>query len=168
MATEIVQLKVSGLMGSFCTMSVETALKRYEAIKSVLVNLVHGIVLVEADTAKMPKDAIAEAVEKLGYTVSATEVQQYQTDEYLFKLIKQRGAIGIAVSILDLFIDPINLLGLPQQYRTWISLAVATFVLFWVGYPVLKKTIMAVGDQCQRPALHGCVGCVFYRYSVPV
>ncbi len=147
MATEIVQLKVSGLMCSFCTMSVETALKRYEAIKSVMVNLVHGIVLVEADTAKMPKEAIAEAVEKLGYDVSATEVQQYQTDESLFKLIKQRGAIGMAVSILDLLIDPINLFGLPRQFRAWFSLAVATFVLFWVGYPVLKKTILAARQR---------------------
>lgn len=134
-------------MCSFCTMSVETALKRNEAIKSVMVNLVHGIVVVEADTAKMPKETIAEAVEKLGYTVSATEVQQYQSDESLFKLIKQRGAIGMAVSVLDLFVDPINLLGLPQQYRTWFSLAVATFVLFWVGYPVLRKTIMAIHQR---------------------
>ncbi len=147
MATEVVQLKVSGLMCSFCTMSVETALKRYEAIKNVTVNLVHGIVLVEADTAKMSKEALADAVEKLGYSVSATEVQQYQTDESLFKLIKQRGAIGMVVSILDLLIDPINLFGLPQQYRGWFSLAVATFVLFWVGYPVLKKTIMAVRQR---------------------
>lgn len=134
-------------MCSFCTMSVETALKRYKAIKSVMVNLVHGIVLVEADTAKMPKQAIAEAVEKLGYNVSATEVQQYQTDESLFNLIKQRGAIGMAVSLLDLLIDPIDLLGQPQQYRAWFSLAVATFVLFWVGYPVLKKTILAVRQR---------------------
>ncbi|OJW77803.1 MAG: copper-translocating P-type ATPase [Bacteroidetes bacterium 46-16] len=128
-------------------MSVETALKRYEAIKSVMVNLVHGIVLVEADTAKMPKDAIAEAVEKLGYTVSATEVQQYQTDESLFKFIKQRGAIGMSVSILDLLIDPLNLFGLPQHYRAWFSLAVATFVLFWVGFPILRKTIMAIRQR---------------------
>lgn len=140
-------MKVSGLMCSFCTMSVETALKRYEAIKSVMVNLVHGIVLVEADTVEMPKEAIAEAVEKLGYDVSATEVQQYQTDESLFKLIKQRGAIGMAVSLLDLLIDPINLFGMAQQYRAWFSLAVATFVLFWVGYPVLKKTILAVRQR---------------------
>lgn len=134
-------------MCSFCTMSVETALKRNESIKSVMVNLVHGIVLVEADTAKMPKEAIAEAVEKLGYSVSATEVQHYQTDESLFHLIKQRGAIGMAVSVLDLLMDPVNLFSLPQQYRAWFSLAVATFVLFWVGYPILKKTILAVRQR---------------------
>ena len=134
-------------MCSFCTMSVETALKRYEAIKNVTVNLVHGIVLVEADTAKMPKEALAGAVEKLGYSVSATEVQQYQTDESLFQLIKQRGAIGMVVSIVDLLVDPVNLLGLPQQYRSWFSLAVATFILFWVGYPVLKKTVMAIRQR---------------------
>lgn len=134
-------------MCSFCTMSVETALKRYPAIKNVMVNLVHGIVLVEADTEQMNQDQIALAVEKLGYSISQTEVQQYKTDEDLFKLIKTRGTIGMTVSIIDLLVDPLNLFGLPQQYRTWFSLAVATFVLFWVGYPILRKTLMAISQR---------------------
>lgn len=147
MKIENVQMKVSGLMCSFCTMSVETALKRKPAIKSVMVNLVHGIVLVEADTTKISREQLAEAVEKLGYSVSSTEVQQYKTDEDLFNLIKQRGTIGMIASVIDLLVDPLNLFGLPQQYRTWFSLAVATFVLFWVGYPILRKTIMAIGQR---------------------
>jgi P-type Cu+ transporter len=36
---------------------------------------------------------------------------------------------------------------LPQQYRAWFSLAVAAFVLFWVGYPILRKTIKAIGQR---------------------
>lgn len=147
MATEVVQLKVSGLMCSFCTMSVETALKRYPSIKSVMVNLVHGIVLVEAETSKMNRDAIAHAIEKLGYTVSSTEVQQYNTDDALFKLIRQRGIIGMCLAIVDLFIDPLNILYLTQQYRSWFSLAVATFILLWVGFPILKKTLLAIGQR---------------------
>jgi Cu+-exporting ATPase len=147
MATETVQMKVSGLMCSFCTMSVETALKRYQGVKSVMVNLVHGIVLVEADTAKISRKQLAEAVEKLGYSVSSTEVQQYKADEDLFKVIKQRGAIGMALSIVDLLIDPINLFGLPAQYRAWFSFAVAVVVLFWVGYPILRKTFMAISQR---------------------
>ncbi len=147
MALESVQMKVSGLMCSFCTMSVEKALKRYPAINSVMVNLVHGIVLVEADTAKMNRTQLAEAVEKLGYAVSSTEVQQYKTDEELFSLIKQRGTIGMVASIIDLLVDPLNVFGLPQQYKSYFSLAVAAFVLFWVGYPILRKTIMAVRQR---------------------
>jgi heavy metal translocating P-type ATPase len=147
MAIESVQMKVSGLMCSFCTMSVEKALKRYPAIKSVMVNLVHGIVLVEADTAKMTREQLAEAVEKLGYAVSSTEVQQYKTDEELFSLIKQRGTIGMVASIIDLLVDPLNLFELPQQYRSYFSLVVAAFVLFWVGHPILRKTIMAVRQR---------------------
>jgi hypothetical protein len=45
MATETVQMKVSGKMCSFCTMSIERALKRYLGVNSLLVNLVHGVVL---------------------------------------------------------------------------------------------------------------------------
>jgi Cu+-exporting ATPase len=147
MAFATVQMKVSGLMCSFCTMSVEKALKRYPGVQSVMVNLVHGVVLVEADTAQISREALAEAVEKLGYNVSATEVQQYQTDEALFTLIKQRGTIGMALALLDLIVDPLNLFGLPVQWRAWFSFAVAAFVLLWVGQPILRKTIMAVRQR---------------------
>jgi Cu+-exporting ATPase len=147
MATETVQMKVSGLMCSFCTMSVEKALKRYPAVKSVLVNLVHGIVLVEADTAQMSREALAQAVEKLGYNVSATEVQQYQTDEDVFQLVKQRGTIGMILSVIDLLVDPLNIFSLPAQYSAWFSFAVAAVVLLWVGYPILRKTLMALEQR---------------------
>lgn len=147
MATETVQMKVSGLMCSFCTMSVEKALKRYPAVKSVLVNLVHGIVLVEADTARMSHEELAQAVEKLGYSVSATEVQQYKTDEDVFQLVKQRGTIGMILSVIVLLVDPLNIFGLPAIYTAWFSFAVATVVLLWVGYPILRKTLMAISQR---------------------
>lgn len=140
-------MKVSGLMCSFCTMSVETALKRYPGINSVMVNLVHGIVLVEADTARISRKSLTQAIEKLGYSVSATEVQQYKADEDLFQLIKQRGTIGMVLSVIDLLVDPINIFALPAQYRAWFSFAVAAFVLLWVGFPILRKTLMAISQR---------------------
>ncbi len=144
MATETVQMKASGLMCSFCTMSVEKALKRYPGVKSVMVNLVHGVILVEADTSQTSREALAVAVEKLGYNVSSTEVQQYATDEAIHKLIKQRGIIGMVLAVVDLLVDPINVFGLPAHWRAWFSLAVALFVLLWVGFPILRKTLLAV------------------------
>ena len=39
MAVETVQLKVSCLMCSFCTMSVETALKRYDGVKVAFIGM---------------------------------------------------------------------------------------------------------------------------------
>ncbi|MBI4482236.1 MAG: heavy metal translocating P-type ATPase [Acidobacteria bacterium] len=125
-------------------MTLEKALKRHPAVKNVMVNLVHGIVLAEADTARISHQELARAVEKLGYNVSATEVQQYATDEALFKLIQQRGIIGMALAVMDLIVDPLNLFGLPPEPRAWFSLAVAAFVLLWVGYPILRKTVLAV------------------------
>jgi Cu+-exporting ATPase len=147
MATESVQMKVSGMMCSFCTMSIEKALKRYPAIKSVLVNLVHGIVLVEADTSQMNRAELAAAVERLGYNVSATEVQQYQTDEAIHSLIKRRGFLGMALALIDLAVDPLNLFRLPGEIRGGFSLAVAALILAWVGYPILRKTLMALRQQ---------------------
>lgn len=147
MANETVQMKVSGLMCSFCTMSVEKALKRYDGVKSVMVNLVHGIVLVEADTSRTSREQLALAVEKLGYDVASSEVQQFETDEALHGLIQRRGGIGMVLAGIDLLIDPLNVLGLPAAWRAWFSFAVAAFVLLWVGFPILRKTFLAVRQR---------------------
>lgn len=80
MANETVQIKASGMMCSFCTMSVEKSLKKLPGVSSVLVNLVHGVVLVEADTTKTSRKALADAVNALGYPVSKTHQQQLAKD----------------------------------------------------------------------------------------
>jgi len=67
-------------------MSVEAAIIRLSAVKNVLVNLVHGSVLVEVDTDKLDQEQIANAVEKVGYNVSAHEDQEYKTDADIFNL----------------------------------------------------------------------------------
>lgn len=61
MPTETVQMKVSGLMCSFCTMSVEKALKPYPGVNRVFVNMVHGVVLVEAGMSKISREELAAA-----------------------------------------------------------------------------------------------------------
>jgi copper-(or silver)-translocating P-type ATPase len=147
MVTETIQMKVSGLMCSFCTMSVEKALKRYEGVKSVMVNLVHGIVLVEADTSRISRGELAAAVESLGYDVASSEVQQFATDEELHSLIRRRGAMGMVLAIVVLLGDSLNVFGLPDQWRAWFSFAVAAFVLLWVGFPILRKTLLAVRQR---------------------
>lgn len=155
---EPIQMKVSGMMCSFCTMSIERALKRYPGVKSVLVNLVHGIVLVEADTMHISRAELATAVEKLGYNVSSTEVQQYATDEAIFSVIKQRGRIGMALALLDLIVDPFNLFSLPAYPRALFSFAVAAVMLLWVGYPIRERSpppfslLHGAGQsECGRP-----------------
>lgn len=85
-------------MCSFCTMSVEKALKRLPGVKSVQVNLVHGIILVDADRNKVSEAEVAQKVEDLGYTVVATEAQQYKTDEALSTLSLMRLKLDSAES----------------------------------------------------------------------
>ncbi|MEX2581397.1 MAG: cation-translocating P-type ATPase [Verrucomicrobiales bacterium] len=134
-------------MCSFCTMSVEKALKRYPGIDRVMVNLVHGIVMVEADTSRISRAEVAEAVQKLGYDVSETEGQQFATDEALHSLIRRRGAVGMTLAIAALLVDPLNLLGLAVEPRAWFSFAVAAIVLLWVGFPILRKTLLAARQR---------------------
>lgn len=147
MATETVQLKVSGMMCSFCTMSIERALKRYPGVRSVMVNLVHGLVVVEADPARMGREQLKAAVERLGYNVSETETQQYSTDEALFRLIRWRGIVGMVLALIDLAVDPLNLFRISSDHRALFSLTVAAVVLLWIGYPILRKTLLAIGQR---------------------
>ncbi len=147
MATETVQMKVSGLMCSFCTMSVEKALKRHDGVHSVMVNLVHGVVLVEVDTDRIGRDELTRAVEGLGYDVAETEAQQYNTDEALHGVIKRRGIVGMLLAIVAVLVDPLNVFALPAEFAwiaPWSSLVIAAVVLVWVGQPILRKTWLAL------------------------
>jgi cation transport ATPase len=139
----LIQVKASGLMCSFCTMSVEQALRRVPG----QVNLVHGIILAEVDPRQVSEADVARKVEQLGYTVVATEAQQYQTDEVIFGTIKRRGYLAMALAVLDLLVDPVNLLSLPYRVRAYLSGGVAIGVLAWVGFPILKKTLLAVRQR---------------------
>ncbi|MEO5589934.1 MAG: heavy metal translocating P-type ATPase [Gemmatimonadaceae bacterium] len=143
----LVQIKASGLMCSFCTMSVENALQRLSGVYSVQVNLVHGIILVDADTSKVSEAQLARKVEDLGYTVVATEAQQYKADEAIFGTIKRRGFLAMALVVLDTIFDPLNVLGLPDRLRTIVSGTVAAVILLWIGYPILRKTLMALRQR---------------------
>lgn len=143
----LIQVKASGLMCSFCTMSVEKALGRMPGINSVQVNLVHGIILVDAERDRVSEAQVAQKVEELGYTVVATEAQQYSTDEALFATIKRRGILGVSLAVADTLFDPLNLFSLPDRARAAVSGLVAAVVLLWIGYPILRKTLMAVGQR---------------------
>ena len=143
----LIQIKASGLMCSFCTMSVEKALGRVPGVNNVQVNLVHGIILVDADRNRVSEQDIARKVEDLGYTVVATEAQQYKTDEALFATIKRRGILGVALALADTLFDPLNVFGLADRTRAIVSGVVAAVVLLWIGYPILRKTLMAVRQR---------------------
>lgn len=144
MATETIQIKASGMMCSFCTMSVEKALKKLPGVESVLCNLVHGVILVEADAAKTSRATLATAVNALGYPVSETEAQQHAKDLAFYKMVRWRGLLGLSLAAVDVLVDPVNLFGLPAQARAIFSLVLAAFVLIWVGKPVLVRTLAAL------------------------
>lgn len=149
---KLVQIKASGMMCSFCTMSVEKALGRMEGVRNVQVNLVHGVILVDREPAKVSTDRLETAVESLGYTVVSTEAQQYEMDQAIFTTIKRRGFLALGLAIFNLLLHPLvtaNLLSLslsPLVYPL-ASLAISLVILLWVGYPILRKTLMALSNR---------------------
>ena len=146
-ANRLIQVKASGMMCSFCTMSVEKALGRMPGVNTVQVNLVHGMILVDGEPGQVSEQQVAKKVEELGYTVVATEAQQYETDEALFTTIRRRGLLAMGLAVADVVFDPLNLFGVSDRVRAVASGVVAVVVLTWIGYPILRKTLMAVGQR---------------------
>lgn len=149
---KLVQIKASGMMCSFCTMSVEKALLRMPGVQNVQVNLVHGVILVDRDPQKVHVETLEQAVESLGYTVVASEAQQYEADEAIFGTIKRRGFLAVGLAGVNLLLHPwitSGLLGLsvPVLFYPIVSLLIALVILLWVGYPILRKTLMALGNR---------------------
>jgi len=149
---KLVQIKASGLMCSFCTMSVEKALGRMDGVQNVQVNLVHGVILVDRDPAKISTQRLEQAVESLGYNVVASEAQQYETDQAIFTTIKRRGFLAMGLAVLTVLLHPLvtsRILGLalPTLFYPLASLASSLVILLWVGYPILRKTLMALGNR---------------------
>lgn len=132
------------MMCSFCTMSVENSLKKLPGVNSVMVNLVHGVVLVDADTSVISKDKLSNEVAALGYPVSATETQQMEKNQAFHKMVRWRGWLGMSLAAVMLIVDTFNLFGLPVLVRGLFSLVVALFVLIWVGKPVLQRTLLVL------------------------
>ncbi|MGI9077111.1 MAG: heavy metal translocating P-type ATPase [Gemmatimonadaceae bacterium] len=143
----LIQVKASGLMCSFCTMSVEKALGRLPGVNNVQVNLVHGIILVDADRKRVSEQDVTRKIEDLGYTVVATEAQQYSTDEALFATIRRRGFLAMALVAADTVFDPLNFFGVPDRMRTVVSGIVAAVILLLIGQPILRKTLMAARQR---------------------
>jgi len=86
-------------------------------VNSVQVNLVHGLILVDADPARVTEEQLAKKVEQLGYTVTATEAQQYATDEAIFATIRSRGFLAMGLVLADTLFDPLNIFGIPARTR---------------------------------------------------
>ena len=59
LATVLLPEAVVGGISPRSALSVEKALKRYAGVKSMMVNLMHGIVLVEADISKISREELA-------------------------------------------------------------------------------------------------------------
>lgn len=144
---KFIQVKASGLMCSFCTMSVEKALGRLPGVNNVQVNLVHGIILVEADPRQVTEQQVSKKIEQLGYTVTATEAQQFATDEAIFATIRSRGFLAMGLVMADTLFDPLNLFSAPATIRAIMSGVLALVILTWIGYPILRKTLMAVSQR---------------------
>nr|MBA3406361.1 cadmium-translocating P-type ATPase [Gemmatimonadaceae bacterium] len=61
--------------------------------------------------------------------------------------IRSRGFLAMGLVLADTLFDPLNIFGIPARTRALVSGALALVILTWIGYPILRKTLMAVGQR---------------------
>lgn len=86
MAIKKSRIKIGGMMCSFCSQTIEKALKRTTGIVSVNVSLAHGEALIEHDPDIIRLEGIKKLLHNLGYTAKEpSEVRDLEEEERLLK-----------------------------------------------------------------------------------
>ncbi len=136
-------------MCSFCTQTIEKALKRRRGVESVRISLAHEEALIQYRDEVISKEDVIATLEALGYEVwepgqvekshRASEVKYGETPRLILAAYV---AANVMVSMILMFS-----LGLKSRSMDVILLVVDTFMIFGVGWPILKMSYFALRQR---------------------
>ncbi len=134
------------MMCSFCTQTIEKALKRRVGIESVRISLAHEEALVQYKEGVISKEDVIATLESLGYEVwepgkgerahRASEVK-YGELHRLILAACVAAAVMIGMILMYSF-------GIKSRSMDIILLVVDTFMIFGVGLPILRMSYFAL------------------------
>jgi heavy metal translocating P-type ATPase len=137
------------MMCSFCTQTIEKALKRRRGVESVRISLAHEEALIQYRDEVISKEDVIATLEALGYEVwepgqvekshRASEVKYGETPRLILAAYV---AANVMVSMVLMFS-----LGLKSRSMDVILLVVDTFMIFGVGWPILKMSYFALRQR---------------------
>ena len=132
--TEKESFPVTGMSCAGCASSVESVLKKLPGVNDVSVNFANTTATVDFDHDKLTANELRNALQAVGYDLivdvdDPTAVQE-ELKEKEYAAIKQR-TIWSAILTLPVFL--IGMFFMEWPAGRWISLGLATVVLFWFG-----------------------------------
>ena len=145
MTLQKTRLKISGMMCSFCSQTIEKAMRRTHGVKSVNVSLAHNETLIEHDSEIICAEGIKKIIRGLGYMVrDPAQVQDFEEEDRALRKELHRMVFGGAFAIVATAIMALNWLGFTLPYQKWLMFIMATITLFGGGAHILKMSLLAL------------------------
>ncbi|MCZ6473351.1 MAG: heavy metal translocating P-type ATPase [SAR324 cluster bacterium] len=140
------RVKVRGMMCSFCTQTIEKAMRRQQGVEACQVNLAHEEALISYDGEVVHKAQLLRELEELGYEAweAGTERSGHRRIEVRYGelprlLITAWVALVVMISMLLMFS-----LGLASRSMELMLLVVDGLMIFGAGWPILRMSFFAV------------------------
>jgi heavy metal translocating P-type ATPase len=144
-AIEKTQLKIDGMMCSFCAQTIEKAMMRTRGVRGVNVSLAHEEVLIKHDPAIVSSEEIKGILRGLGYTVrDSNKAADLEEEDKRLVLERNRMIFGWTFAVAVTLMMVLNWLDTAIPRQKWITFGMATLVLFGGGAHILQMSLMAL------------------------
>jgi heavy metal translocating P-type ATPase len=145
MQTQKTQVKIGGMMCSFCSQTIEKAMMRTRGVKKVNVSLAHEEALIEHDPEKIEATEIRRILKGLGYTVrDPRKVQDFEEEDRVLKRELNRMIFGWSFALAATIFMVLNWLEVSIPHQKWIMFTMATVTVFGGGAHILQMSFLAL------------------------
>jgi Cu+-exporting ATPase len=173
MATQTIQLQLSGMSCAGCAKSIEKALGGVHGVTAVNVNFANEVAAVEGD--KLNSEQLVKAVKDAGYDASVIDHQQPEDDgRERAQQVQFYKFIAAAILSLPLLYTMVGHFSWTQGIyvpewlmNPWVQMALATPVQFIIGWQFYKGSYTALrGGAANMDVLVALGTSAAYFYSV--
>ena len=154
MATQRLDVPISGMHCAGCAGRIENALQGLAGVQQAQVNFATEKATVHFDPAALDRHAVSRAIEAVGYTVPDADPDDPLDHERLARTAEIRDLSRKFIVSLALGL-PVMLGSMPALFpwtpawlqQSYVLLALATPVQFWVGWPFYQGTWAALKQK---------------------
>ncbi len=140
------RVKVRGMMCSFCTQTISKGMRRRKGVTGVQVNLAHEEALISYRPEEVDKAGLIDALENLGFEAweAGTQRKGHRRIEVRYGELPRLLVTGYVAAVVMSSMILMFSLGLESVSMDLMLLAVDTFMIFGVGWPILRMSAFAV------------------------
>jgi Cu+-exporting ATPase len=144
-AKEKFHVKIGGMSCSFCTGSIEKAIRQLGGVEKVNVSLAHEEAMVQYDPDKLTADRIEGTLVSLGYTVRDPEkVRSFEEKQAEMRREKWRLFVTGTFSAITVGLMIPMFMGIKAPWMIWLVMVLALANVFVLGWHYLKMAVASL------------------------